>query len=182
MFELRVAVGMRRAFPRLLQGLQPVAERSQQPPDRRGADGPAVRGQRRRELRAALARPAQRRRRIAAREWLHQQIQRLRDARLRLFNAGAPGARPANASRVASRRWPTPSPRANRGPRQPRGRGHDRVAAVAHRRRLGRRPQAPPTFIKHRRHHHELGHQQRFEIRIARHCTPLDHRQRQLRS
>ena len=63
-------------FATLADRLQPVAQGVQQTPHRRGTHVPALRRQRGRQLRAALARPPQRRHRIAARQRLHQRLQR----------------------------------------------------------------------------------------------------------
>ena len=58
--ELRVTIRVRRAFPRLLQRVQPIAEAVQQFPDRRRADRPALRGQGAGQLRGAAARRCRR--------------------------------------------------------------------------------------------------------------------------
>ena len=84
-FELRVAIRMRHPFARLAHRLQAIAQLSSA-----GAplcsNSPAI-GlliQRRCELRPTLARPAQRRRRVAACQRANQCLQRRHDARLRL--------------------------------------------------------------------------------------------------
>ena len=60
---------------------------------------PPLLGQRRRQLRATLARPAQRRGRVAARERIHQRLERGLDAGLILLDAGPSAARASNAVR-----------------------------------------------------------------------------------
>ena len=83
--ELRVAVRMRRAFLPFARRLQPVA----QPAHSGRTHPPPLLGQRRRQLPATLARPAQRRGRVAARERVHQRFERGLDAGLFLLDAGA---------------------------------------------------------------------------------------------
>ena len=90
MFELGVAIGVRRALARFLERVQAIAEPVQELPDRRRAHGPAVRGQRPGQLRGALARPSQGRHRVAARQRLDQQVQGLGHPRLRLLGSGRP--------------------------------------------------------------------------------------------
>ena len=168
MLELRVAIGVRRAFARLLQRVQAIAEAVQQLPDRRRADRPALRGQRAGQLRGALARPPQRRHRVAARQRFDQEVQRLGDPRLRVLDAGAPRPGLADAvGRHALRQFVTPVP--DRLARQPRGRRDDRIAPEANRDRFGGGPQPPRPLIEQRPHHHILGDERRFEIGIAPH-------------
>ena len=78
--ELRVTVRMRGAFLPFARRLQPVAQAVQQPAHSGRTHPPPLLGQRRRQLRATLARPAQRRSRVAARERIHQRLERGLDA------------------------------------------------------------------------------------------------------
>ncbi len=176
MFELGVAIGVRRALARFLERVQAIAEPVQELPDRRRAHGPAVRGQRPGQLRGALARPSQGRHRVAARQRLDQQVQGLGHPRLRLLGVRTPRPGLANAvgRRHALRQLSTPVP--NRLPRQPRRRRDDRVAPEADRDRFGGGLQPLRSLIEQRAHHHILGHERCFQVRIAPHRTAVGSR------
>ena len=128
--ELRVAVRMRGAFLPLARRLQPVAQAVQQPAHSGRTHPPPLLVQRRRQLCATLARPAQRRGRVSARERIHQRLERGLDAGLILLDAGPSAARASNAVRrrlgagkspgapcessPEPHRWPTKPPRRRR--------------------------------------------------------------------
>ena len=97
MFELCVAVRVRRPFGALAHRLQPIAKLVQQSSHRRRAHLPARARQRRSELRPTLACPSQRRLRVAASQRVNEPLQRLFDAGLGLLDTRAPRARTANA-------------------------------------------------------------------------------------
>ena len=142
--ELRVAVRMRGAFLPFARRLQPVAQAVQQPAHSGRTHPPSLLGQRRRQLRPTLARPAQRRGRVAAGERIHQRFERGLDAGLVLLDAGPSAPRASDAVRRRLVAGNLPASLANRLPSQTGGRRNHRVAAVAiasdsaaaHRRRL----------------------------------------------
>src|SRR3990172_10729687 len=76
--ELRVAVGMIRAFLRLPVPLEAVVHRAKELCNLLMADRMVLAREFRRERPRALARPAQRGLRVAPRQWLHQGLQRPR--------------------------------------------------------------------------------------------------------
>ena len=94
-----------------------------------------------------------------------------RSARLDLLDARPPGARSTNAPRTGDARRQLPTPVLDRLARQARGRRHHGIAPIPERRRFCGRPQPAPALIEQRGHHHELGHQRCFEIRVALHRT-----------
>ena len=102
-FKLRVAVGVRRALEALPRRLQPVAQLVEEPAHRRRADPPPLLRQRGCQLRATLARPTQRRHGVAAGQRIDQRLQGVPEARLRVLEARAPGAR---ATLTVGGRWP----------------------------------------------------------------------------
>ena len=148
----------------------------QQAPDRARTHAPPVRRQRRRQLRATLTRPAQRRRRITPRQRIHQALQRRGQPRLVLLHIRAAGPGPANApGRGAVAHGQLAPALPDRFGRQPcRGR-HQRVTAIPDGDRLGRRPEATGALIEHRRHHHELRDDRGLEILVARHTRVRSH-------
>jgi hypothetical protein len=171
-FELRVAVGVRRPFARLLQGVQAIAETVQELPDRGRAHRPPVRGQRAREFRGTLARPPQRRHRVAARQRFDQEVQRLGDPGLRILDAGAPRPGLANAGRRhAARQFAAPVPDRLAG--QPGRRRDDRIAAEANRDRFGSGPQPSRALGEQRTHHHILRDESGFQVEVALHRTSV---------
>lgn len=131
---------------------------------------PAVCRQRRGQLRAALACPAQRRGRIAPRERVYQALQRGGQARLVLLQIRSAGPGPANApgrrAITLGQLAPTLPDRLGRQPSRSRDQC---VAAVPDGNRLRRRPQATGALIEDRRHHHGLGDDRGFEILVASH-------------
>ena len=97
--ELRVAVRMRGAFLPLARRLQPVAQAVQQPAHSGRTHPPPLLVQRRRQLCATLARPAQRRGRVSARQRIHQGFERGLDAGLILLDARPSASRASDAVR-----------------------------------------------------------------------------------
>ncbi len=140
--ELRVAVRVCGAFLPFAYRLQPVAQAVQQPTHRGRTHPPPLLGQRRRQLRATLARPAQRRGRVPTRERVHairaQPGCRVDPAECGAVRRPGDGRDPARRLTVGN----LPAPVANRLPGQTGSRGHQRVAAIANGQRLGCRPPA----------------------------------------
>ena len=140
--KLGVAVGVRGPFPAFARRLQTVTQVVEHAADGCRADGPARRGQRRRELCATLARPPQGRRRVTARERIDQRLQGIPAV-------GLPPQVRASRARAANApdRWAAPrqfaSAFAHGHARQPGRRRHDGIAAVPDGQRLGRRPHPP---------------------------------------
>ena len=150
MFELGVAIRVRRTFAGLLQRVQPIAEPMQELPDRRRTDQPPLRGERPREARRALAGPPQPswRHRVAPCQRFDQEVQRLGHPGLGLLNIRTPGPGTANPVRRRHALRQLQTPIADRLPGQPRrGRDH-RVPAEADRHRFRRRPQSPRALIE----------------------------------
>ena len=114
---------------------------------------PPLLGQRRRQLRATFARPAQRRGRVAARERIHPRFERGLDAGLILLDAGPTAPRAPDAVRRRLVAGNLPASLANRLPSQTGGRRNHRVAAVADGTRLGRRPPPATALVQHGRDH-----------------------------
>ena len=81
----------------------------QQAADRRGAHAPSVLRQRRRQLRATLAGPAQRRHRITPRQRIHQALQRGVQPRLVCSRSGRPA--PGRRTRPGAAPFPTANSR-----------------------------------------------------------------------
>ena len=126
-----------------------------------------------RQLRATLARPAQRRGRVAARERIHQRFERGLDAGLILLDAGPTAPRASDAVRRRFVAGNLPASLANRLPSQTRGRRNHRVAAVADGTRLGRRPPAPTALVQHRRDHGILRQPGSLPNSISRFIPPV---------
>lgn len=59
----------------------------------------------------------------------------------------------------------------NRLPCEPGCRRRHRIASVPECGGLRGRPETAPALMEQRDHHHELGHQRRFEVRVALHRT-----------
>ena len=135
---------MDRAFLPFAHRLQSVPQAVEQATHRGRAHTPSLLGQRRRQFRAALARPPQRGCRVAARQRIHERFEGRQNPRLVLLNSRTSRARRFTACDLAATL-------ADRLPRQTGGRRHQRVAAIANRRRLGRCPQPATTLVQHRR-------------------------------
>ena len=97
--ELLVGVRMDRAFLPFAHRLQSVAQAVEQPTHRGRAHAPSLLGQRRRQFRAALARPPQRRCRIPARQRIYERYKGRQNTRLVLLDSRTSGARSPNAAR-----------------------------------------------------------------------------------
>ena len=171
--ELRVAVRIRGAFLPFARRLQPVAQPVQQPAHRGRTHPPSLLGQRRRQLRPTLARPAQRRGRVAAHERIHQRFERGLDAGLVLLDAEPSAARASDAVRRRLVAGNLPASLANRLPSQTGGRRNHRVAAVADSERLGRRPPAATALVQDRHDHGILRNQGRFQLDVSLHTSSM---------
>ena len=93
--KLRVAIEVRRAFMALPRRLQAIAQIVEEPAHCRRADAPSLLRQRGRQFRATLAGPPQGRHRVAAGQRIDQRLQGVPEARLRVLEAGTPGAHAA---------------------------------------------------------------------------------------
>ena len=160
--ELRVP------FLPLAHRLQPVAQAVQQPAYGGRTHAPRLCGQRRGQRRAALARPAQRRCRVPARERVHQRFEGRQNPGLLLLNPRSSRARSPNPTR----RFLTPRYLAaslpDGLPSQTRGRRNQRVATIPNRQRFRRRP--PPTaLVQHRRYRGVPRNNRRFQLQVALH-------------
>ena len=169
MFELRVAVRVRRPFSALAHRLQPIAKLMQQSTHRRRAHLPARAQQRRGELRPTLARPPQRRLRVAARQRVNQLLQRLLDARLRLLDARSSGPRTANSTALSAARFQLPAPLADGRARQSRRVRNQSIASISDGTRFRGRPDTTPALIEKPLDRSVLLNDGRFEFNIASH-------------
>ena len=171
--ELRVAVRMRGAFLPLARRLQPVAQAVQQPAHSGRTHPPPLLVQRRRQLCATLARPAQRRGRVSARQRIHQGFERGLDAGLILLDARPSASRASDAVRRRLVAGNLPASLANRLPSQTGGRRNHRVAAVADGERLGRRPPAATALVQHGTDRRILRDKGRFQLDVSLHASSM---------
>ena len=169
MFELSVAVRVRRPFAALAHRLQPIAKLVQQSAHRRRAHLPARARQRRGELRPTLARPPQRGLRVAAGQRVNQLLQRLLDARLGLLDVGASRARAADSTELGAARFQLPAPLADSRTRQSGRIRHQRIASIPDGTRFRGRPYTTPALIEKRLDRRVLLNDRRFELKIASH-------------
>jgi hypothetical protein len=149
--ELRVAIGIVRSLAGLAVGLQAVVELVQEFANERAADRMAHVAQALAELAQALASPQQRRLRIAARLWLDQRAQIIKQTRIRLAQKLTTTARPAYPLHI--RRFARAQFRqstTDRATRDARGAHHRNNPAMSGRRRLGCRKTPPPALVKQR--------------------------------
>jgi len=151
--ELGVAVGMRRAFPRLAIGLQTVAGLVQERRHAVGTDGVMLAIQFLGQMPQALARPAQGRFRVAAGRRLNQPFQRGLKTGVRLLERPTSAAGPTDPVRL---RRPLPCRLAefvqagrDRRARQAGRPRDDRHAAPTQVAGLRGRPLPPQTFVHH---------------------------------
>ena len=156
-FKLRIAIRMLLAFNRLAITLQAIAHPMQQSPYQSAACGISELGQFQRQPSRALAGPAQRRLRIAARERLDQTLQLFRKVGLMLDTGFAPTSGPANsaAGQNVARRDLTQSDE-DRTPRNPCRACHQRDAAVSMRTGFRGGPDAPCMLVETRGKRSEL--------------------------
>ncbi len=171
--ELRVAVRMRGAFLPLARRLQPVAQAVQQPAHSGRTHPPPLLVQRRRQLCATLARPAQRRGRVSARQRIHQGFERGLNAGLILLDARPSASRASDAVRRRLVAGNLPASLANRLPSQTGGRRNHRVAAVADSARLGRRPPAATALVQHGLDGGILRNKGRFQLDVSLHTSSM---------
>ena len=142
---------MDRAFLPLAHRLQSVPQAAEQATHRGRTHAPSLLGQRRRQFRAALARPSQRGCRVPARHRIHERFEGRQNARLDLLNSRTSRARSPNVARWWFTAYDVAASLAHRLPRQTGARRHQCVAAIANRRRLGCCPQPATTLVQHRR-------------------------------
>src|SRR6202042_1522643 len=151
--ELRVPVGIVGALARLAVGLQAELLLLQQFANHRVADLVPKLAQFVRKAAQALAGPAQRRHRIAARVGLDQRVQVVEKTGIRFTQRFAAPTRPRSATgRRRGRRFQflhPPSDRAGGAPRHPRHRGY---AAISRRTSFRRDEKPALTFIQLRRY------------------------------
>ncbi len=98
--ELLVAIGMCRAFQRLVRGLEAVPSRVEQLTNLLGTHGVALLGQFLRKLARALRGPAQRRLRVAACHGVDERLERLHQFGVAVLEPGTPSARLAHVHDV----------------------------------------------------------------------------------
>ena len=170
-FKLGVAVGVRRAFEALPWRLQTVAQLVEEPAHRRRADPPPLLRQRRGQLRATLARPAQGRHGVAPGQRIDQRLQGVPKARLRVLEARTPRARTAltRGGRAATCQLLPASP--NRQARQPGRCRHQRIAPIADGQRLRCRPHAATALVQDRRDRRVLSHKGSFQLEVSLHAN-----------
>ena len=158
---------------RFAHRLQSVAQAVEQPTHRGRAHAPPLLGQRRRQFRAALARPPQRRCRIPARQRIYEGFKGRQNTRLVLLDSRTSGARSPNAARRRFTSCDLAASMADRLPRQTGGRRHQRVAAIANRRRLGRCPPPATTLVQHRRYRAVLSDDGGFQLHVSPHAATM---------
>ena len=168
-----VAVRMDRAFLPFAHRLQSVAQTVEQPTHGGRAHAPSLLAQRRRQLRATLARPPQRRCRVPARQWVDERFEGRQNTRLVLLDARASRARCPNAARRRFTPCDLAASLADRLPRQTRGRRHHSVAAVANGQRLGRRPPPATALVQHRRYRGVLRDDGGFQLHVSPHAASM---------
>ena len=118
MLKLGVPVRARHPFSALSDRLQPIARVIQQSTHHRRTHFPARVRQRRGKLRPTLARPSQRRLRVAAGDRVNRHCRRLLDLRLTVLDARSAGSRPANSTHLRGARLQFPGPFASSRTRQ----------------------------------------------------------------
>ena len=160
-------------LPPFAHRLQSVAQTVEQAADGGRTHAPPLLGQRRRELRATLAGPAQGRGGVPPRERIHQRHQRSQDAGLVLLNAGASGPRGSDAARRRLGAGDLPTSLANRLPSQTGSRRDQRVAAIANGQRLGRRPPAATALVQNGRHRDALRDDRGFQLHVSLHADSM---------
>jgi hypothetical protein len=146
--ELRIAVGMIRAFLSLPVALEAVVHRTQELRDLLMTDRMVLAGEFRRERPRALARPAQGRLRVASRQRLHQGLQRSRQLGVAHQERVASPAGPPDPS---SRDRVLPQftdPLGDSAPGQSTDAADPRDAAIALVHRLVRRHHSPAALIQ----------------------------------
>src|SRR6266850_686864 len=169
--ELLVAVGLRRPLAALAYRLQAVAQLVEHAAPPRAAHLPPVARQRRRALPPPLARPSQRRHRIAAGERIGQLLQGILHARLRLLDAGTSASGATHPSRRLDPAFDLPPAAANGLARQARCRADESVPAIADGPRLSRRPQTTRSLVEHRRDNRILRYDGGFQPLVSSHST-----------
>ena len=126
-----------------------------------------------RQLCATLARPAQRRGRVSARQRIHQGFERGLDAGLILLDARPSASRASDAVRRRLVAGNLPASLANRLPSQTGGRRNHRVATVADSERLGRRPPAATALVQHGLDGGILRNKGRFQLDVSLHTSSM---------
>ena len=152
MLELGIAIRMARSFFGLAVALQAEAGRVEQPPHGSRAQFVALLSQCLRQFVRALARPAQRRHRVATGARLDQPFQALEQFRIGLGQPLAPTSRAAQSRRHGCIGFELSNPQlgqafADRLARHPCGAAHRAHTAPAISLRLGRRPMPPHPLI-----------------------------------
>ena len=169
MLELCVAVGVRCAFLALAHRLKAIAQLMEQSAHRRRTHLPTRFRQRRGELRPTLARPPQRRLRVASSQRVNQPLQGLLDARLRLLDARASRTRSAYPSALHTARFQLPATRPDRRARQPRRIRHQSISSIPNGARLRSRPYPTTALVEKPFHRRVLLNDRRFQLEIASH-------------
>ena len=164
---------MDRALLPFAHRLQSVPQAVEQPTHRGRAHSPSLLGQRRRQFRAALARPPQRRGRVPARQRIDERLEGGQNSRLFLLDSGSSCARRPNAARRRFTSCDLAAPLADRLPRQTGGRRHQRIATVADRRRFGRCPPPATTLVQDRRDRAVLCDDGGFQLHVSPHAASM---------
>jgi hypothetical protein len=169
--ELCVSIGMRHALGSLANRAETVAELVQESADRRGTDLPALLRHRRRELRSALARPPERRHRVAASDWIDELLERLLDARLGLRQGRPTCPRPSHfpIERDACFEF---LPASAQGLSRKTSRCGDQcVATVSKCTRLRCPPESSTAFVENTGYRGVLRHYDRLTLHVSPHTA-----------
>src|SRR6478672_7282846 len=151
MLELSIPIRVAVAFARLAIGLKAVAHIIEQLADQRAADLMTLRLKLLRQPAHALARPEQRRLRIAARGRLNQRAEIRKQRRILRNMPLAPTTAAPNAIQFARpRQFSQATP--NRARSNPRRHRHRRDPAIARGRCLRRRNHTPTALVQERRY------------------------------
>ena len=176
--ELRVPIGVNGAFLSFAHRLQPVTQLAKKPTHRGRTHAPALLRQRRRELRATLARPAQRRCRVPPCHRVHERLERGENAGLILLNPGSPRPRRPNAARRRFAADNLPASLADRLARQTGGRRHQRVAAIADGHGLRRRPPSATALVQHGCHRDVFRNDGGLQLHVPLHAASMSEKPR----
>ena len=108
-----------------------------------------------------------------ARQRIYERFKGRQNTRLVLLDSRTSGARSPNAARRRFTSCDLAASMADRLPRQTGGRRHQRVAAIANRRRLGRCPPPATTLVQHRRYRAVLSDDGGFQLHVSPHAATM---------
>jgi len=173
--ELRVAIDVLAAFPRLAVGLQTVAQVMQQLADNRRANPVSATPQRRGQMAQAAARPQQRPHRVAPRRRLDQTLQLGQQASILRCLLLPATTCPADAAERHRRGMAkVRQSLVNRRARQTGHPRHQADAAAAQGARL-QGGKAPPALLAQNRRHRPISPPRRARLRCSDHDAKLRH-------